>query len=445
MKDIKKKVEFFTFYDKTGIEKHLEEMAAEGWLLEKMSAFRWAYRRIEPKKIHFSVSYYATVTDFEPEPTEEQQAFNEFCEHSGWKLATQTVQMQVFYNENANPVPIETDPMLEIENIHISVKKTVLVTYFLMLFLGFIMGASFVSTMLGDPIALLSSATKLFTGVWFIVALVYSLTELITYFTWRRKAKKLAEQGVFLETRGHRKLGFAIFVFMLVSIVLYLISLANTGLQFYMTAYALIFLAGFPLVNGVKSLLKKKKVKAGTNKALTFAASFTLAFVLMGAVSFVTVLGLKNGAFESDLKELPFTIGELLDVDDSDYLKTRGKDDSIMLGQYRSSQHPNTYDHSPTMQYTITEVKMPFLYDFVVDTLYHHYDEWKGWDSEYEYVAVNAEEWGASKAWQLYKDGVPDTAFLVCYDRHILEISADWEFTEEQMRMIGDKLNSLAQ
>ena len=438
MKDIKKKVEFFTFYDKTGIEKHLEQMAAEGWLLEKMSAFRWTYRRIEPKKIHFSVSYYATITDFEPEPTEEQQAFNEFCEHSGWKLATQTVQMQVFYNENENPVPIETDPMLEIENIHVSVKKTVLVTYFLMLFLGFIMGASFISTMLGDPIALLSSATKLFTGVWFIVALVYSLTELITYFTWRRKAKKLAEQGVFLETRGHRKLGFAIVVFMLVSIVLYLISLADSGLQFYMTAYLLIFLAGFPLVNGVKSYLKKKKVKAGTNKALTFAASFTLAFVLMGALTAVTILGIRNGAFESDLKELPFTIGELLDVDDSDYLKTHGEDNSIILGQYRSSQHPNTYEHSPTMQYTITEVKMPFLYDFVADTLYHHYDEWKGWNSEYEYIETDATAWGASKAWELHRNGESDNAFLICYDKYILEISVDWELTAEQKQIIKE-------
>jgi len=440
MKDIKKKVEFFTFYDKTGIEKHLEQMAEEGWLLEKMSAFRWTYRRIEPKKIHFSVSYYATVTDFEPEPTEQQQAFNEFCEHSGWKLATQTVQMQVFYNENENPVPIETDPMLEIENIHISVKKTVLVTYFLMLFLGFIMGASFISTMLGDPILLLSSSIRLFTGIWFIVALVYSLTELITYFTWRRKAKKLAEQGVFLETRGHRKLGFAIVVFMLVSVVLYLISLANTGLQFYMTAYLLILLAGFPLVNGVKSFLKKKKVKAGTNKALTFTASFTLAFALMGALTAVTVLGIRNGAFESDLKELPFTIGELLDVDDSDYLKTHGEDNSIILGQYRSSQHPNTYEHSPTMQYTITEVKMPFLYNFVADTLYHHYDEWKGWNSTYEYVETDATAWGANKAWELYRNGEPDNAFLVCYDKYILEISVDWELTAEQKQMIGNKI-----
>ena len=440
MKDMKKKVEFFTFYDKTGIEKHLEQMAAEGWLLEKMSAFRWTYRRIEPKKIHFSVSYYATVTDFEPEPTEQQQAFNDFCEHSGWKLATQTVQMQVFYNENENPVPIETDPMLEIENIHISVKKTVLVTYFLMLFLGFIMGASFVSTMLGDPILLLSSSIRLFTGIWFIVALVYSLTELITYFTWRRKAKKLAEQGVFLETRGHRKLGFAIVVFMLVSVVLYLISLANTGLQFYMTAYLLILLAGFPLVNGVKSFLKKKKVKAGTNKALTFVASFTLAFVLVGAVTLVTILGLASGVFENAPNELPFTIGELLNVDDSTYLRSHSNDESILLGQYRSSQHPNTYDHSPTMQYTITEVKMPFLYDFVVDQLYHQYDEWRGYDSTYEYIETDATAWGADKAWQLYKDGKPDTAFLICYDKYILEVSVDWELTAEQKQLIGNKI-----
>ena len=440
MKDIKKKVEFFTFYDKTGIEKHLEQMASEGWLLEKMSAFRWTYRRIEPKKIHFSVSYYATVTDFEPEPTEQQQAFNEFCEHSGWKLATQTVQMQVFYNENENPVPIETDPMLEIENIQRSVKKTVLVSYFLMLFLGFIMGAGFVSTMLGDPILLLSSASRLFTGMWSILALAYSLTELITYFTWRRKAKKLAEQGVFLETRGHRRLGFAIVVFMLMSIVLYLISLADSGLQFYMTAYLLILLAGFPLVNGVKSFLKKKKVKAGTNKALTFAASFTLAFVLTGALTAVTILGIQNGAFEHNSKNLPFTIGELLDVDDSDYLKTHGKDDSILLGQHRSSQHPNTDEHSPTMQYTVTEVKMPFLYDFVVDTLYHHYDEWKGWNSTYEYKETDATSWGASKAWELYRNGESDHAFLICYDKYILEISVDWELTAEQKQIIGNKI-----
>ena len=197
-------------------------------------------------------------------------------------------------------------------------------------------------------------------------------------------------------------------------------------------------LAGFPLVNGVKSFLKKKKIKASANKALTFAASFALAFALTGALTAVTISGIRNSAFESDLKELPFTIGDLLDVDDSDYLKTRGKEDSIILGQYRSSQHPNTYEHSPTMQYTITEVKLPFLYDFVVDTLYHHYDEWKGWSSTYEYVETDATAWGASKAWERYRNGESDHAFLVCYEEYILEISVDWELTAEQKQTIGN-------
>ena len=439
MKDIKKRFEVFTFYDKTGIEAHLEKMAAEGWLLEKISAFFWTYRRIEPTKIHFSVSYYATITDFEPEPTEEQQAFNEFCEHSGWKLAASTMQMQVFYNENENPTPIETDPTLEVENIHRAFKKTVLTSLVLMMLLGFLMGASFISTMLGDPISLLASASRLFTGVWSVVALVYSASELISYFSWRKKAKALAEQGVFLETRGRRKLGLAVMIFMLASVFLYIIALTDSGLQFYLTVYLLILLAGLPLANGVKTLLKKKKVNAGANKTLTFFTSFALAFALVGALTAVTVFGVKNGVFESG-DELPLTIGELTYVDDSDYIKAHSEDGSVFLGQCSSSQHPNTDAHSPMMAYTITEVKMPFLYDFVADTLYHHYDEWRGWNSTYEYVEVDADEWGANKAWELYEDGKPANTFLVCYDRHVLQIGVDWELTAEQKQIIKDKI-----
>lgn len=96
MKYIKRKIEVFSFYDKTGIERHLEKMAGDGWLLEKISALFWTYRKIEPKKIRFSISYYATIDDFEPEPTEEQQEFNEFCEHSGWKLAASSFKCKFF-------------------------------------------------------------------------------------------------------------------------------------------------------------------------------------------------------------------------------------------------------------------------------------------------------------------------------------------------------------
>ncbi len=439
MKETKRRFEFFQFYDKTGIARHLEKMASEGWLLEKMSAFTWTYEKIEPKKMQFAVSYYATITDFEPEPTEEQQTFNEFCEHAGWKLAASTVQMQIFYNENENPVPIETDPALEIANLHRKVKKTVFPSYVLLLLCSFMLGASFIGTWLGDPVYLLSSALKMFTGAWSIITLVYTLTEILSYCIWRKKALKMAQQGEFLETHGHRTLGYAVLIFMFVSLFFYVISLGNMGFRFYMTAFLLVFLSGFFVVNGVKNLLKKKKVRARTNMVLTSVASFLVAFILMGAVNFITFRGIQNGIFEDGYDGLPIKIGELLDIDDSNYLQSHSTEDSVFLGQDTSSQHP--YDNGPgySMAYTVTEIKIPFLYDFVVEQLYQ-YDEWRGYDTEYTYEEIDAEEWGANQARELHKDGKPDNRFLICYDKYVLEIAVDWEMTKEQKQTIHQNI-----
>lgn len=313
-------------------------------------------------------------------------------------------------------------------------------SYILLLVCSLLLGTMFISSLLGDPIRLLSSTNNMFMGIWFVVAFTYTLTELITYFAWRRKAMRMAEQGIFMEKRGHRLLGYAVMIILLVSVIIYLISLGNSAMQFFMTAFLLVFLAGFSVVNGVKNILKKRKVKAGTNKVLTSIASFALAFVLMGAVNFVTIRGIQSGIFEDGYDDLPIKIGELLQIDDSAYLQTHSIEDSIFLGQDESSQHPNTYNHTPSMQYTITEVKMPFLYDFVVDQLYHQYDEWRGYNSEYAYVEADATAWGANKAWQLYKDGEPENAFLICYDKYVLEISVDWELTAEQKQMIMDSI-----
>ena len=46
MKDTKRKIMPFTFYDRTGIESKLEAQAAKGWLLEKCAASGWIDRRI---------------------------------------------------------------------------------------------------------------------------------------------------------------------------------------------------------------------------------------------------------------------------------------------------------------------------------------------------------------------------------------------------------------
>ena len=100
-------MEVFSFYDHAGISRHLEKMAAKGWMIERMSNFGWVYHRIDPKPVKFAVSYYPKASEFDPEPTDEQKTFHEFCAHTGWKLACTSAQLQIFYNEQENLPELE--------------------------------------------------------------------------------------------------------------------------------------------------------------------------------------------------------------------------------------------------------------------------------------------------------------------------------------------------
>ena len=55
--DTKFRLETFAFYDHNGIAVHLEKMAAKGWMIEDMGSNLWEYRRIEPKRLRFAVTY----------------------------------------------------------------------------------------------------------------------------------------------------------------------------------------------------------------------------------------------------------------------------------------------------------------------------------------------------------------------------------------------------
>ena len=76
------------------------------------------------------------ASEFDPESSEEQKMFYEFCAHTGWQLACTSAQMQIFYNENENPIPIETEPELEVEDIHASAKKSFIPSYILLFVIG---------------------------------------------------------------------------------------------------------------------------------------------------------------------------------------------------------------------------------------------------------------------------------------------------------------------
>ena len=89
MKDRKYELNRFSIYDTAAVQRHLEEMAAKGWMIRKLGMYLCQYERIEPQQLHFAVVCLPKVSPYDPVPTPGQQLLEEYATADGWKLEAQ--------------------------------------------------------------------------------------------------------------------------------------------------------------------------------------------------------------------------------------------------------------------------------------------------------------------------------------------------------------------
>lgn len=464
MRETKRRLETFSFYDRTGLEKHLTKMAEEGWLLEKIGQFFWTYRRIEPKRLTFCTCCFPKASAFDAGPSEEQEIFYDFCQHSGWVLAAASAQLQVFYNERPDPVPIETDPVLEVDAIHRSMRKSMIPSQLLLLAVTTLNVVLYVSQLLDDPVRVLASTSSLFVGFCWLEVFLLVGVEMASYFRWHHKAVLAAERGEFLETKSHRKLQTGCLILLGVGLVYYLLSVFTSGDRMMiaiMTIMICVYTPGlFLLANGVRNFLKRKKASARFNMVVTIASIFVAAYAFVGVMVFGILFSSARGWFAGDEgtyeydgktfelhdDELPLTVEDLLDVDYEGYTRERRAEESVFLARLDMEQCPRfdaaDYKLMPRLEYTITLVKAPFLYDLCRDTLLNEYkDDDFYWDRDY--IAIDAAPWGAAEAYQVKDEEYGlKSQYLLCYRDRFVEIDFwnDWDVTPEQMAIVGERL-----
>lgn len=464
MKDKKRRLELYSFYDFNGIALHLQKMANKGWMIEKINGSLWTYRRIEPAKLHFTVSYYPEASEFDAEPSQNQKIFYDFCAHTGWILAVSYAQMQIFYNQQENPTPVETDPVLEIETLHRAAKKSFLPVVFVLLFLALSGLALFIMRLSENPLSLLSSSSDIFTGFVWLVYLLICMMELSGYYIWRHKAKKAALTGFFLKTNRYAGLQrfFAGIIFL--SVVYWFFRVfftAPVSIRVYAALMFLYMAVLFFVVGAVKRFLKKKKTSAGINRTVTLISCMILAFVMMGSITFAIIKASQTGILERNEKtyeyngitftihqdELPLTVEDLLPVAFDGYNYERRESESLFLGRSDMWQHARfdaeNYDEMPEIQYTITQVKAPFLYDFCkMSLLNEKQDETADGSVIFpdSWQPADAAPWAAAEAYRHHFGADMTNNYLLCYKDYIVEIRFSWEPSPEQMAVAAEKL-----
>lgn len=467
MKNTKRRLETFSWFDYTGIAAHLSKMAESGWLLEKISNFGWTYRRIPPKKMAFYVSYYPKASEFDPEPAEGQKIFHDFCKHTGWVLAAAAAQMQIFYNEKEHPVPIETDPALEVSTIHAAMKKSFLPVHFLLLLLAVLNSVLYISTWSSDPVGLLSDNTHLFAGFAWCMVFLSCICELASYFIWYVKAKKLAERGEFAQTSGHSHIQRMILAVVLAGFAYWLATVFMSGSAMWKTisiSMILYIAALIILINGIKQFLKRRKTPRTVNLTLTLLSCFLLSAVMLGTLTYSILQASQKGLFAQGREtyeyngatftvyqdELPLTVQDLLDIPKDGYVKEHSGNESLFLGRFEMKQYPR-YDSAhfsdmPELSYAVTEIKFPSLYEFCKESLLEsEQDDIQNGKTVFvnHYEPVDPAPWRAEDAYQLRWSSGYVYRYLLCYNSRIVEIRFGWEPSEEQMGVTADKLGCL--
>lgn len=448
MKNKMRRIETLSFYDHTGIEKHLAKMAKKGWMIEQITTQFWTYRKIEPQEYQFAVTYYPKATDFDPAPSDTQQTFYDFCTRTGWELACSWFQMQIFYNISENPIPIDTDPVYEVETIHKACKKNYLRGYFLLLILGAVGTYFLYSGLVGHTLHFFSSPSNMVTYPLAFLLFLLCAVELLTYFSWHKKAAKAAQDGIFMDTPSTAVYQKTILVALVVLILFWIINLISGNNPLLAVVTVLVFTAIFLTkvsVNAVKQFLKRKKIPAGLNRVLTVFTSFLVAFVLMGTAITIGTLISKNEAFSQSLRieETPLKVEDLMDTSYQGYITLTSPDTSLMLSRLEVEQRHHFDDEPsaeiPHLEYDIYKVNIPALYDFFESQMKR--TALLGYDDA-RLIEVNSDLFGAVNAYQITgANGEPFDRYVLCYTDTLVDIEFNWSLTKAQMSIVAEKLS----
>ena len=457
MKDTKKILCHFSFYDQVKIQEKLEDMAEQGWMVHQPGSLTWTFKQMEPRKLRFSVTYFPGASEFDPGPTEGELRKLDFCARDGWKLAMRWGVMQIFYNEDENAVPIETEPVAQVENVTKAMRKNVLFPHLLeavmLLWCIFLQ----LSMFRRDPVDYLSDTFKVYQIPMWVCLLLACLYEVGFYFWWTRKARKTAEEdGYFLPIRTKMNAGYLLLLFSAWMMILTFGSTSNY-LVFILIWCGVMALITFA-VNRLKGWLKKRGARRWVNMVLSLGSVFLFTTVFMVALVAVIIgsdIGLTEdsqpvGSYEHNGMSrpiyddpLPLVIEDLMEIEGR-WSKEMDHQETGLLSYTRYDQRALWTEprEVPNMSYTVTEIKADFLRDYIRQAVLNSrqdevHDDFILTD---HYEPVDASVWGADEAYQVYFSDSLLNTYLLFWDNRIVEIKFYWEPTSEQITRAAEIL-----
>ncbi len=453
-------------YDYRGVEEHLSAMAAQGWRLEKAGNTLWKYRRAEPARLRYAVTYSDSASRFNPGPTEGQRSLEELCAAAGWEKAADWDQAQIYSTADPAAVPLETDEALRLEGIHRSMKKNFLPANAVLLVLVlFVARDFFLALFTGDLYGMVESNARLFAAAMSVSTVCFEAYILAGYFLWRRRSQRSVEDGGACVPvgRGYRRASLAMWILLALLTAAYLLAeLAGGGggAALYFVSYtALFLLLGF-LVRQTTALMRKRKASKTANIAVTLAVDVVLAFALVGGLTYTALhYSWFTGGFGSQesyeyrgrewdvnpRQDLPLTLAELTG-ERYDHVCRRAYNSGSFFVAERSYSESALLQDGPKfcgLDYTVYEPRFSAIQESLLeDFLEDDPVDLPGIGTIFtsRYLPEDPAPWGAEAVYRHYYGETPSGGWLLVWPGRVVEFNPHGPLTEVQRAAAAARL-----
>ena len=420
----------YSFYDHTGMVHRLEKMARRGWRLDKLGGMLWRYQPIEPRRLKYALVYFPEVTGFEPTPPESHLRLQELCAQAGWILAATAGKFQVYCNEDPDAVPLETDPGIQVDIIHRTMKRNFIPSYLLLSLAAVLQLFMQIADLNKDYSVWYSGKAYYFSGLawmmipaWSMILLFY-LIELGQYFLWYRRAKARAAEGLYTPSPRSRWVqSLAILTLALLLLSWFLTEQMN-GFVFAMLG-ALALAAVLSVV--LSKLLKKVGASAKVNQGITIGVACILSLMAVMSVSNYTIQSRRQA--EKMDAVLPLRLEDLGYQEENHTMRIDVRQ-SPLLKRTEYLQRPDYHQAGSAqseLHYLVVEVHFTPLWDVCLQ------DYLKAGAR-----TVDAAPWGAQQVWQI--ENPYEAVYLLCWDERMVYMELEKAPDDTQKSIIGSKL-----
>ena len=444
------------YFDHTTMEQHFEKMAGKGWALDRMGIF-WHYHRIEPKPLHYAVGYFPGGGVYAP-PTGEELTFEEYCEMAGWELAAEHGPMKIFCNERENPVPLETQADLQVENIRRGSRR-IRIADGVVGVIGWLIVIYFILSLYFDGVRTLSGGTGLTLTFMGLMLGIYGVVEFITYQRWYRKAKVNAQRDQsFTPTKGHPAASKIIIWLTIAAAIFYASTAGKILVLLILVGYWIVYYLQDIIRNGMRD----KGISTVVNIGINFGIAFFIFFFVINGYRHLLSSDAedyygnyyenyyeKNG-FHWDGQENPLTLQELAgpEFDGQGYIDTQNIQSSVFLSRMEIEQFYDEVlsgaggDPGYYLEYVVAKVKLEPLYGFIRSSMERTYgsgENWKSMDSwkkgEKGVLQIRQTEF-SRKGQKIYR-------YLICMKDRIVKIDLSFAPDKVQQEKIVETLGKI--